>query len=89
MGRFTNQDEQIPILSGPKKGFPNGTDNACCFHSTLKRFKGTRLPKGLSVLLEFQKMLKEKRWVIYTQVNKSVNLELTYDSALPLLGIEP
>lgn len=89
MGLFPNQDEQIPILSGPKKGFPNGTDNGCCFHSTLKRFKGTRLPKGLSVLLEFQKLLKEKRWVIYTQVNKSVNLELPYDPALPLLGIEP
>lgn len=40
--------------------------------STPKRFKVSRLPKDLSVLLEFQKMLKEKRWVIYAHINKSV-----------------
>ena len=50
LGWFSKQAEQILILSGPQKGFPDGIVNCCCFPSTLKRFK-IRSPKGLSTSL--------------------------------------
>lgn len=36
----------------PGKDFPHGMDNCCYFCSTPRRFKKTRSPKGLSILLE-------------------------------------